>query len=162
MPVILRRMTDAEFETFCAYSVQDRKRELMQQNHLTPEAALAEAQKELAEMLPDGIHTEHHSLMTVDDAQSNVAVGFLWIIHEETDGKRQSFLCDFVIHAEYRRKGYAAAALHAMEQMAKGTGCEESVLFVANTNAAANALYEKCGYRFLRQMDDGKYMIKQL
>ena len=162
MSVILRRMTDAEFEAFCAYSVQDQAKEMMQQNHLPQEAALAEAQKELAEMLPDGIHTEHHSLITIEDAQSNVPVGFLWTIHEETDGKSQSFLCDFVIHAEYRRKGYAAAALHAMEQMAKRTGCEESVLFVANTNAAANALYEKCGYRFLRQMDDGKYMIKQL
>ena len=162
MPVILRRMTDAEFETFCAYGVQDRKRELMQQNQLPHETAVAEAQKELAEMLPDGIHTECHFLMTIKDAQSNMPVGFLWTIHEETDGKKQSFLCDFVIHAEYRRKGYAAAALKAMEQTAKGTGCEESVLFVADTNAAANALYEKCGYRFLRQMDDGKYMIKQL
>ena len=162
MSVILRRMTDAEFQAFCAYSIQDHARELMQQNQLAHETAVAEAQKELAEMLPDGIHTERHFLMTIEDAQSNMPVGFLWTIHEETDGKKQSFLCDFVIHAEHRRKGYATDALQVMEQTAREVGCQESVLFVANGNTAANALYEKCGYQFLRHMDDGKYLIKQL
>ena len=34
--------------------------------------------------------------------------------------------------------------------------------FLADKNIAAKALYEKCGYRFLRQKDNGRYMIKQL
>ena len=41
-------------------------------------------------------------------------------------------------------------------------GCRESVLFVSNDNAGARALYEKCGYAFLRAHGDGSYMRKQL
>lgn len=41
-------------------------------------------------------------------------------------------------------------------------GCEESVLFVSNDNAGARALYEKCGYAFLRAHGYGSYMRKQL
>jgi len=33
---------------------------------------------------------------------------------------------------------------------------------VADNNYAAIELYKKCNYQFLRQMDYGKYMIKQL
>ena len=160
MSVILRNMTAAEFAAFCDYSIQDRARELMQAGAFPHEQAMAEAQKEIAGLLPDGLHTERHQLMTIEEERT--PVGFLWTLHEETNGQKQSFLCDFVIHAAYRRKGYATAALHAMEQAAAQAGCQESVLFVADANDAANALYEKCGYRFLRQLDDGKYMIKPL
>lgn len=71
-------------------------------------------------------------------------------------------MCDFVIYESKRRKGYATAALNEMEKNAVEAGCQESVLFVADNNYAARELYIKCGYQFLRQMDYGKYMIKQL
>ncbi len=49
-----------------------------------------------------------------------------------------------------------------MEEFARNEGCSESVLFVADDNTAANALYEKCGYSFLRRMEYGRYMKKSL
>ena len=49
-----------------------------------------------------------------------------------------------------------------MEREAANGGCVESILFVADSNATARTLYEKCGYRDLRQESYGKYMIKEL
>lgn len=162
MSVKLRRMTGEEYETFCQWSVEQHVKELLEEAHVSQEEAVKAAEKEVAEMLPDGVNTECNYLMTIEEKDSCETVGFIWTLHEETEGKKQSFMCDFVIYESKRRKGYGTAALAAMEKNAAEAGCQESVLFVADNNDAASALYKKCGYQFLRQLDYGKYMIKQL
>ena len=61
-----------------------------------------------------------------------------------------------------RRRGYGEAALCMAQLLEAQAGCKESVLFVSNDNAGARALYEKCGYTFLRDRGYGSYMRKQL
>ncbi|MBR5564651.1 MAG: GNAT family N-acetyltransferase [Roseburia sp.] len=113
-------------------------------------------------MLPNGLNTEHNYLMTIVEEDSEESAGFIWTIHEETEGKKQSFVCDFAIWESKRRRGYATETLRLVEKNAVEAGCEESMLFVADSNDVARALYEKCGYQILRQAGCGKYMIKQL
>ena len=149
MSVTIREMTHEEYEQFYAWSVQNHPAELVEQ-----------ARKEIAAMLPDGLETEHNQLMTIVAEGENV--GFLWTLHEKTDGKMQSFLCDFAVWEQNRRKGYGRAALAVAEENAKAAGCVESVLFVADDNTVARAFYETCGYQVLRRKDYGQYMIKQL
>ena len=134
----------------------------MREDGLPAEEALRQARNELAEMLPDGKDTEGHELLTIENAADRENVGFLWSIYEETEGRKQSFLCDFLIFEAHRRKSYASAALRAFEKRAKTEGCAECVLFVADENEAANALYRKNGYLPQRTFDSGKYMIKRL
>ena len=160
MSVKIRKMTDAEFKDFYQWSVEHHVTELMEERGLSREAAREESVKELAEMLPDGLNTKHHHLMTIVAEGGNA--GFLWTIHEETEGRKQSFLCDFAVWEQNRRKGYGSAALCLAEKVAAEAGCVESVLFVRDDNSPARALYEKCGYRVLRPKGYGKYMIKQL
>jgi ribosomal protein S18 acetylase RimI-like enzyme len=100
--------------------------------------------------------------MSIEETIKKETVGFVWTLHEETDGKKQSFLCDFVILEPKRRQGYATAALSFVEQLAADAGCQESVLFVADKNYPAKALYQKCGYQFLRKFEHGIYMVKVL
>lgn len=162
MPVILRTMTSEEFQFFRRWSIAHQAEELAEERHMPQEQAAKEAACELAQMLPDGLNTACNHLMAIEETDLGENVGFLWILHEEYEGRKQSFLCDFAIWEHHRRKGYAAAALQLAEGLAAEAGCEESVLFVADRNIAAETLYRKCGYRFLRQADCGKYMIKQL
>ena len=89
-------------------------------------------------------------------------VGFIWTLYEECDGEKQVFLCDFAIWENFRRKGYGAAALSLAEKNAAKAGCEKIVLFVRDSNIAARALYEKCGYQPLRQKSYGIFMAKPL
>jgi ribosomal protein S18 acetylase RimI-like enzyme len=153
-------MTQQAYDIFYRWSVEQHTVELMEQKGISWEEASKEASKELSGMLPDGLHTENNFLLSiVDDGE---IVGFIWTLHEETGGKKQSFLCDFAIWEEYRRKGYGAQALLLMEKQAAEAGCRESVLFVADRNLAARALYKKCGYCDLRQAGCGWYMIKEL
>ena len=160
MSVRIRRMTDEEFEIFYHWSVEHHAKELMEEAHLSWEEAIQETMKEVSEMLPDGLNTENNDLMTIE--AEGESAGFIWTVLEETDGRKQSFVCDFAIWASKRRKGYGAVALCLAEKNAGEAGCRESVLFVADKNDAARALYEKCGYQVLRQAGYGRYMTKQL
>ena len=162
MPVRIRKMTIYEFENFCRWSVEQQAAELMEEYRMFREEAVKKAGEEVMQMLPGGLRTPHHNLMTIEETDTGENVGFIWTIYEETDGRKQSFVCDFAIWETKRRKGYAAAALRMAEENAAESGCSESVLFVADRNGAARALYRKCGYQFLRPAGYGKYLVKQL
>lgn len=162
MSVILRTMTDDEYEVFYRWSVEQQAEELMEEHQISRQSAIKEAETEIAQMLPRGLHTEQNHLLTIEECDSKRSVGFIWTVHEETSGRKQSFICDFAIWESERLKGYGAAALCLSEKLAAEAGCRESVLFVADRNAAARALYIKCGYRSLRRQSYGAYLVKQL
>ena len=162
MSATIRKMTKEEFEDFYAWSVEHHAKELIEELHMSQDEAIKQTIAEVAKMLPDGLNTKHNYLMTIVEEYSKETAGFIWTIHEETEGRKQSFICDFAIWESRRRKGYGAAALRLVENQAAEAGCVESVLFVKDDNTAAKALYRKCGYQVLRQHGYGKYMIKQL
>lgn len=160
MPVTLRTMTPGEYEAFYQWSMEQQAQELTEELGLSREEAYKQASKELAEMLPDGLCTEENQLMTI--LANGETAGFIWTLYEESDGQKQAFVCDFAIWENYRRKGYAKTALSLAEQSAAKAGCEKIVLFVRDSNTAAKALYERCGYQTLRQKGYGQFMAKTL
>ena len=162
MNIRLRAMTAKEYEDFYEYSIIHHADELMEEINLTADEAMAETEKELQEMLPDGLETKDNCLMTIEDAADHRTVGFIWYLSERTDGVKQAFLCDFVIYHQERRKGYATAALREMEKLARRRGCTESVLFVSHVNLPARNLYAGCGYVFLKKGDYGEFLKKKL
>lgn len=160
MSAIIRKMTKGEFASFYQWSIENYAKELMDERHISYEKAMKAAEEEVAQMLPDGMHTEHNHFATIVADDENA--GFIWTIHEKSEGRKQCFICDFTVWESMRRKGYASTALYLTEKNAAEAGCRESVLFVREDNTAARALYQKCGYQVLRQAGYGKYMIKQL
>ena len=162
MSIKIRKMTNDEFEKFYQWSVTDHARELMEEAQMTQDEAVKKSKAEVAQMLPEGLDTEDNYLTSVVEEDNGEVVGFIWTLHEETAGKKQSFVCDFVIWDSKRRKGYGTAAMRLAEKNAREAGCVESVLFVADGNDVARTLYQKCGYQILRQAEYGTYMIKQL
>ena len=162
MPVKIRNMSKEEFDIFYQWSIEHNVAELMEERGLSRDTALKETKEEVSQMLPKGLDTEHHHLLSIVETDCEKVVGFLWTIHEETNGRQQCFICDFAIWESERRKGYATKALLLTEITAAEAGCQECVLFVADRNLAAKALYEKLGYKCLRRQDYGSYMIKQL
>ena len=154
----LHEMIKDEYEAFCKLTLADHVRELTEVEGKTPEEAKRQALEEFNEVLPDGLDTPENFVMLIKS--DGVDVGYIWTYHELCDGKKQSFICDFLIYEAQRRNGYGAEALRVMEEKARNAGCVESVLFVEDKNARAIRLYEKCGYVFLRKMEYGMYMKK--
>jgi len=162
MNIRLRKMTLNEYYDFFEWSKNNHASELVRDTKASLENALYQAQAEILEILPDGKDTENNSLMVIENVFNNKNVGFMWYLYEESNNVQQVFLCDFMIDERERRKGYATEALCAMENYAIEYGCKESVLFVANENEPAQKLYEKSGYAFLKEMDDGMYLKKKI
>lgn len=162
MSIMIRRMTDSEFENVYQWSVKHNAKELMDELNMSQQDAIKETIDEVARMLPDGLNTENNHLMTIVELSSEEVAGFIWTLHEEYAGRKQCFVCDFAIYESKRHKGYAQETLNLVERYAAEAGCHECVLFVADRNFAARALYEKCGYQFLRQEGYGRYMVKGL
>lgn len=162
MEVWLREMSEEEFKIFSEYSINDYVNDLMKSSVITMEEALAEAKRQFAEMLPNGLRTQDNALRIIADAAEEKAVGIIWYLFEMTDGIKQVFLSDFIIKEEERRKGYASAALAEMERDARRNGCAESVIYVWKHNPPGISLYTKCGYVTFRESDDGMYMKKRI
>lgn len=160
MKVKLRKMTAKEFNEFKDYSIKDYAKDLMKAEKLPVEIAESKAKEEFNETLIDGLDTENNALMIIEDANNDRGIGFIWYIFEETDGVKHSFLSDFYIIEEERRKGYAMAAINQMEIDACKNGCSESRLYVWNHNTPGVKLYPKCGYETFRVVEEGKYMRK--
>ena len=113
-------------------------------------------------MLPDGLQTKDQFVMFIEDAQTGETVGEIWYGYEVENEVRQAYLSEFLIYEEYRRKGYAMAALEVMERKAKADGYAMSALYVWDHNPAAYSLYTKCGYVSVSHKNGGSYMKKKL
>ena len=77
----------------------------------------------------------------------NLLVGFILstVVFEDAETD------DIAVHPEYRRRGIGGALLGLVEEEALRRGAARAFLEVRVGNAAALALYEKCGYKTLRR-----------
>ena len=155
-------MTADEYAAFYHSSFEHHVEELILEEKMSEEEAKAEAKKELLEMLPNGPDTADNCLMAIKRKAGQQMIGYIWTLYEFNDEIKQCFLCDFMIEEAYRRHGYGTQALFLTERIAKEQGCREIVLFAANANRPAEALYRKCGYQVRKPYSYGKYMFKAL
>ena len=162
MEVQFREMSEEEFKIFYENSINDYVNDLIKSSVITMEEAFAEAKREFAEMLPNGLGTKDNELRIIVDAADEKAVGVIWYLFEMSDDIKQVFLSDFIIKEEERRKGYAFAALTEMEREAQRNGCAESIIYVWKHNSPGINLYTKCGYAAFRELDNGMYMKKRI
>jgi len=98
-------------------------------------------------MLPDGISTERHHIHTIVETASDTGVGYLWYEEREKAGRPCAFLCDIGVFPDYRRRGFALAALEALADLvAHEHSTMRLELHVFGQNGAARALYAKAGF----------------
>ena len=156
-------MTEDEFHAFKKTSVADYAVDLMKGQNISPEQALTEAEEEFDATLPDGLDTENSFMMNIEDAKRN-RVGWIFFKYyvREEDDQYYVFLEDLLIYESERRKGFASAAIHEMNTLARQDGCSSSVLFVWGHNPEGMRLYEKCGYKPYNREEGGTYMVKEL
>ena len=62
MSVTIRAMTSGEFHRFYQWSIDQQAKELAKERHISYEAALRTAAKEVDEMLPEGLQTKGNFL----------------------------------------------------------------------------------------------------
>jgi ribosomal protein S18 acetylase RimI-like enzyme len=142
--VLLRRMSEDEFQAFFARSVPEYAEDKVRAGNWRPEKALERSRQEHLQLLPAGRATPHMHLFTIEsDGQ---AVGRLWLSSDPAMAGGNGFIFDLFIEPASRRRGIAAEALRLLEKEASQLGLPGLALHVFGDNLVARHLYEKLGY----------------
>jgi ribosomal protein S18 acetylase RimI-like enzyme len=144
--VTLRPMTQAEYEKLRSWMDEDYAREVAKAMGVSIEEGRAATQKQLADLLKDGVQTEGHYLWKIV-TEDGAAAGDLWVMVEPA--KERAFIYFIGIDEAYRGKGYGRAAMKTLETTVKPLGASRIDLNVFGDNTAAINLYQSLGYQAL-------------
>ena len=143
--VSLRKMTEAEFDVWKAYSIGEYAKDKMQALGIDKAEALKLSQESFAFLAKDGIATaDNHFFMIIRESE---VLGWLWFALKSEWGVTSAFVYDLEVKPEYRRQGVAAAAMLLLENKARGLGATKIALHVFGQNTGARELYAKVGYQ---------------
>ncbi|MGA8255885.1 MAG: GNAT family N-acetyltransferase [Nocardioides sp.] len=137
--VALVPMTDVDYERWEADEI-DSYAEARERSGESRERALKISREQHAELLPDGLATEHHHFF-VGQVEGQ-RVGTLWLGTE----RPMVFVYDVLVDEQHRRQGYGAGLMRAGALWAQGRGAPLLGLNVFGYNHGARALYDQLGY----------------
>ncbi len=143
----LQLMTEAEFESYKSWEIEDYAQEISK-NYLLPiEESRLEAEKQINEMLGQGVLTPRQFLYMIvhltENSRSNL--GYLWVVLDEE--RKRCFIADIYFHPEFRRQGWGRKVLELLEIKVKSCGVNRISLHVFVNNRIAQDLYTKMGYQ---------------
>jgi ribosomal protein S18 acetylase RimI-like enzyme len=153
----LRAMTEGEYLVYLDSLYAGYAEEQVKAGSWPADQALELAKTEIGEMLPDGLASKNNFIYSLTTPDEPSPVGILWILIRDRNKQQEAFITDIVIHDAYRRRGYGAQALKALDEVIKGMGIHRIRLHVFGHNHAARELYEKSGYEMVNI-----YMEKQV
>jgi RimJ/RimL family protein N-acetyltransferase len=139
-------MTKDEYETWRAVSIANYADEHVHAGNWSKEEAPEEARKAFEHYLPNGLDTERHYVCAIVADATGETVGHLWYAVVPAAGGSAIFIYDIGTDERHRRKGYAAAALKALEKESARLGTGSIRLHVFGSNTAARKLYAGLGY----------------
>jgi GNAT superfamily N-acetyltransferase len=143
--VTLRRMSRAQFGPFAEANALDFAQSLVAAGDFADlKTAVAAATQELADLLPDGPHTEGHAMYVAED--DGRRVGSIWIQLQRGRNPHGGWIFDVLVDPSERGKGYGRAIMLAIETEARALGVQALGLNVFHANAVARSLYESLGY----------------
>lgn len=142
--VTLRPMTDDEYGDYATKMLDEYAATRARNMGTTLEEERVASAQQIAELLPDGLHTPDHYFWRVLN-EAGDPVGVLWVHSQRAPGL--AFIYDIEMDADQRGKGYGRATLVAMEAALKPMGITSAGLNVFGDNPGAQHLYAQMGYQ---------------
>ena len=143
-----RPMTAEEFAPWWVDQIAGYAESFVINGILPAEQARQRSERQSAELLPDGLGTAGHDILTI--TLDGEWVGALWVCHGvEPD---TSFVFDVEIDAAYRGRGLGRASMLAAERATVAAGNHRLGLNVFGHNDVAIGLYTSLGYQPVNQM----------
>lgn len=150
-------MTEDEFTNVREHMVTALAEDNIEGDVWRADNALQKSRDAIQRMLPDGLGTRNTFIFALQEPSLSEVVGFIYLMIEGEDSLPFVHISYLEIYEPYRRKGYGAQTLQAVEAKVREMGIANIGLHVFGYNAGARALYEKMGYQV-----GGLYMRKKL
>ncbi|AGL20033.1 GNAT family N-acetyltransferase [Actinoplanes sp. N902-109] len=149
MVVTLADMSEAEFRRRRAGLVADTAAAVARAEGRHVQEAEAEAERSVAENLPQGPRTPGQLVRkAVVDGQE---VGWIWVSLPGSMVPAMAWISEVTVDAGFRRRGFGAAIVTAAERELTERGIPRVGLNVFGGNAGARRLYERLGYAITHQ-----------
>ncbi len=144
--VALTPLTESEYMEWQESAIAGYAAEKTAAGNFPADRALELSRQEFAALLPAGTGTPRQHLYAIR-ADDGTRVGVIWLAEPPADQLTGAgFVYELSILPEHRRRGYATAAMLALEGEARRLGLSALALHVFGHNAAARALYDRLGY----------------
>jgi ribosomal protein S18 acetylase RimI-like enzyme len=141
--VVIRPLREDEYDAFIqrglAFYVDD-----MVRAGIDRDVAEAKADKDLPQLLPDGLATPDHSMYAIED--DGRFAGYLWLCDRDSELGHSLFVYAVEVDEEFRGRGLGRAAMVFAENEAQRLGIAKVALNVFGGNAVARGLYLSLGY----------------
>lgn len=143
----LKPLEQQQWDNILQRRIPEYAKEQVRAGRWSEEEALAEATAEFEKLLPEGVKTARNHVHGIIDPTSQAMVGYLWYAEREKAGNPSAFICDLRVFEDYRRQGFASAALLAMEKIVlREHGTKRIELHVFGSNLPARTLYARTDY----------------
>lgn len=139
-------MRESEYPAYLQYLIPDYAEEIAANYRLSEPAARAQAEREVASGLPDGVNTVGQVLLCIVDPSeaTEKLVGYLW--YKPDAAMLSVFITDFHILAAHQGRGLGKQAMALLESDLKAKGFTQIKLRVAGDNDRARHVYEVSGF----------------
>ncbi|SDK26938.1 GNAT family N-acetyltransferase [Sediminibacillus albus] len=144
MTVNLVAMDESTFAEYYRQSLKEYAYEHVKAGNWKEDEAVQNAQAEFEQLLPDGLKTKGHVLLSVMHGRETI--GILWLNIRIRNQEKQAFIYDVKLDEEQRGKGLGTRTMEALDEYAKSVGVKQIRLHVFGHNHRAKSLYEKTGY----------------
>jgi ribosomal protein S18 acetylase RimI-like enzyme len=138
--LILEPMQQEDYDRLIEEEIRNYAADHVRNGNWTEAGSLERSRKEFESLLPLGIHTPDQYLWSLMDGDRKI--GFLWVHVKDN----KAFIYDFLVHEEYRGKGYGKQALTAMDERLQSMNVASVGLHVFGDNISAQELYKKMGF----------------
>jgi ribosomal protein S18 acetylase RimI-like enzyme len=140
-------MSDADFQAFLRKFIPEYAYEQTQSGNWHANEAMARAQQEIRQILPQGPKSEHQFLFNiVDTERGQQRVGMIWYTLDSVSLNKKIFLSEFFIMNEFRGKGYEQEALAELKAKAHEAGVSRIETHVFAKNPAEVELFQNNGF----------------
>jgi ribosomal protein S18 acetylase RimI-like enzyme len=156
-PVTLRPMTPREYGAWLPKSIASYARDIAVARGLEPGAALRQSKQAFDELLTAGLNTRRHWLLRIE--RGGAPVGVVWLAATSA-GPDRCWIFDVLVDPAHRSTGIGSAALAAAENLAREAGFNAIELNVFDHNPRARSLYERLGYRVVKEKTGSAEMSK--
>ncbi|OLB65835.1 MAG: hypothetical protein AUI10_05160 [Actinobacteria bacterium 13_2_20CM_2_72_6] len=144
--IILRPMTEAELGARLPALIEGYAEDLQRAGRASAATARTESERQLVDMLPNGIATPDTLLLVAEDGGQ--PVGWIWLsLPTPANGRDTAWVYNVEVDADRRGRGYGRAIMRAAEDELTERGVTRFALNVFGDNPVAIGLYESLGFR---------------
>lgn len=151
--VRLTPLSRDEYDSFFSYVLEQYASRISASGLCSLEEARQVGRTEQQALLPQGVKTPGHCIYAVREHFGAETCGYLWFGEMYSkEGRRYAYLFSIDLFPAYRGRDLGFHVMSLMEEMVLEQGLSEIQLSLFTLDKKARRLYEKAGYRILREI----------